>query len=251
MTKLNLQRVIKRRKTEIVITIGLLLFSVTLLILSLALPKETLASKIGEKFSFPIFVALILRWLTVWFSEIEPKEDLYGSNFVEYHEAIRKAGSRIWILQTWLPGVERDAEEILQRKISDTHVMLASFKPKSPIFARIAGRGIPEAKAKAYVQNSVKPFLRDGRKECLKFNCGHYPGWIAVIDSFVFWGPTPLHADNQSQDIFFHKDAVNGVKGAFWADQFDRLWKGFGHGFDDETHWNKELHQLESPDQSA
>src|SRR5947209_570672 len=143
---LTLERVLRRRKTEILITIVLFVLAISLIILSLGPLKDFLLIKIGERISFAMLVALAVRWISVCFSEAELIEDS-GDN--EYHQAIKEARHRIWICQTWLPGLERDATEILQSKASNIRIMLASFKQESPIFARIAGRRLKLSTAKA------------------------------------------------------------------------------------------------------
>jgi len=198
--------------------------------------------QLGEKISFAMLVALAVRWIGICFSEAELTED---SDDSEYHEAIKAARHKIWICQTWLPGLERDAAEILQSKASNIRILLASFKQESPIFARIAGRRVKISTAKANVASSVKLFIEDGKKDCLKFNYGHHPGWIAVIDSFVFWGPTPVHRDNHAIDFLFHKHRANEPKGAFWTTQFELLWDHHSHEFDvEKKDLNTELQDL-------
>jgi len=169
------------------------------------------------------------------------RADTEESDDIEYHEAIKSAAQRIWISQTWLPGIERDAGEIIQRELSDVRLLFASFKEGSPVYARAAGRRLKISRAKANVESCVRLFLEHGQKQSLRFTYGHHPGWIAVIDSWVFWGPTPVHRDNHSIDFLFHKHPVGGPKGRFWVEQFELLWEHFSHDYDAERAYNDEL----------
>lgn len=168
----------------------------------------------------------------------------FGTSSVEeYYALIERATRRIWICQTWFPGVGMYAEKILGSKARDIRVLLASFKPGSPIFARIAGRRISADVAKAHVFGSVQKFVREKRTRSVRFNFGHHPGWIAIIDSSVLWGPTPVDVDNHSRNIFFYKDSEEGKRGAFWIQQFSSLWDNrggmeFSHSFDEEKVYN-------------
>lgn len=240
---LILERVLMRRKTEILITIVLFVLAISLIILSLGPLKYLLIVQLGEKFSFATIIALAVRWIGISFSEAEFTED---SDENEYHEAIKKAHDRIWIYQTWLPSLEKDAFEILHTsKASNIRIMLASFKQDSPIFARIASRRLKVSIAKANVGSSVKLFIEEKKKDCLKFNYGHHPSWIAVIDSLVFWGPTPVDRDSHAINFLFHKHPVKGPKGVFWKAQFESLWDHHSHDFDTEKTFNEELEELE------
>jgi len=169
------------------------------------------------------------------------RADTEESDDIEYHEAIKAATDRIWISQTWFPGIDRDAAEIVQRELPDVRVLLASFKEPSPVFARIQGRKLKLSRAKANVESCVRLFVEHGRKDSLRFCYGHHPGWIAVIDDWVFWGPTPVHRDNHSIDFLFHKHPVQGAKGRFWVEQFEMLWENFSHDYEAEKPYNDEL----------
>ena len=171
--------------------------------------------------------------------------DTSDSDDLEYHAAIKSARERIWICQTWFPGVERDATEILQSNLSNVRILLSSFKAGSPIFARISGRKMKAVNAKANVESSVKLFVESEKQECLRFTYGHNPGWIAVIDSWVFWGPTPVNRDNHSMDFLFHKHPVSGPQGVFWVGQFELLWQSYSHDYEAEKEYNEELRELE------
>lgn len=240
---LRIERALKRRKTEIFITLLLFVLAISLVILSLGPLQEHLSVRLGEKVAFAMIVALVVRWITVGFSEAEHTED---SDDNEYHEAIKMAREKIWICQTWLPGIDRDATEILQTKASNIRILLASFKEGSPIYARIAGRRKKVLTGKTNVESSVRPFIDSGNKDCIRFNYSHHPGWIAIIDSFVFWGPTPVHVDNHSIDFLFHKHLATSAKGAFWTTQFQLLWDHHSHNFDTEMEFNEELRELDA-----
>lgn len=235
------RRILYRRRIEIVITIALLALCISLIIIAIGPPPNTLSVQLGEKLAFAIAVALVVRWLSVIFAEAEESAD---SDHLEYHEAIKNARNRIWICQTWLPGIERDASEILQTGAHNIRLLVASFAPASPIHARIAGRRLKESTAKTNIASSVRPFVVNRRDDCVKFNHGHHPGWIAVVDSRVFWGPTPVHVDNQSVDFLFHKHSTKSAQGAFWTAQFQMLWDHHSHILKDELPYNTELQDV-------
>ncbi|HEU4594297.1 MAG TPA: hypothetical protein VFS10_03935 [Pyrinomonadaceae bacterium] len=241
---LRWERVFRRRKTELIITFTLLALAVCLMLLPFGPYGGSVPVQLGEKLAFAALVALAVRWIGIVFSEAE----LTDTDGTEYEEAIKGAHRRIWICQTWLPGIEKEATKILQGKPRDIDIkiLLASFKERSFIYSRILGRkNITPAKAKGHVASSVAPFVSDDAKEdkrhCLKFNYGHHPGWIAVIDSKVFWGPTPVHVDNHTVEFLFHKHAEGDAHGAFWTTQFNLLWENFSHSYKDEKEFNEEL----------
>jgi hypothetical protein len=238
---LRLERALVRRRTEIIMTFVLAFMAISLLVLSLGPLRAYMLVQLGEKVAFATLVALAVRWLTIIFSEVEHSSN---SDDLEYHEAIKNANVQIWICQTWLPGIDRDAMEIIQSKVSNVRIMLASFKEGSPIYARIAGRRIEPSTARMNSASSVRPFIEHGRKDCLKFNHGHHVGWIAVIDSDVFWGPTPVHVDNHAIDFLFHKYPGNSVEGEFWTTQFKLLWDHHCHSLEEEIEYNEYLRSV-------
>lgn len=223
------------------------LFAVALSLLLFSLGHQIAGNiskpiQMADRVAFAIIVAIIVRWVGIFFAETESIEE---SDHIEYYEAIKNANSRIWICQTWLPGGEGDAHRIIDSKAADIRLMLASFKEGSPILARIAGRKIEPRAAKVNVAGSVWPFVKQNKKNCLRFNSGHHPGWIAVIDSRVFWGPTPVDKDNQAIDFLFHVHNTKGQKGTFWENQFNVLWSAC-HGYDTEKRYNEQLARLEA-----
>ena len=169
------------------------------------------------------------------------EESPVDSTDSEYHEAIKNAQERVWLHQTWLPGIERDAVEILQSHATDIRILLASFKEGSPIYSRIAGRDLSVEEAKHFVKSSVMPFTKKKKQDCLRFSFGHHPGWIAIIDSQVFWGPTPVHMDNHANDFLFHKLLASSSKADIWKEQFDILWREYSHDFGTEMEYNELL----------
>ena len=48
-------------------------------------------------------------------SRLRFRSETEDSDDIEYHEAIKSARERIWVSQTWFPGIERDATEIWRR----------------------------------------------------------------------------------------------------------------------------------------
>lgn len=236
---LKFKTILRRHKTETVITSVLFIFAISLVLLPLGPLQGNILIQLGEKLGFSLLVALIVRWLTVILSEAEGASEDSDRN--EYHEAIRKARKRIWVYQTWLPWTDGNASEIVQRNVQDTRILLLSFKESSPIYARITGRKISVTIAKCNSANSVNPFIEKGKGACLRFNHGHHPAWIAIIDSWVFWGPTPIDLDSHITEFLFHKHPVSSLKGKFWKDQFELLWDKYSHTLDDEKKYNEQL----------
>jgi hypothetical protein len=231
---LKINRLLRQRKTEIIITIALFIFAISLILLSSPLSFV----EVGGKLGFSLLVALIVRWVTVLFSETETSVDCDRS---DYHEAIKTARQRVWIYQTWLPGIERDGTEIFDAKASDKRLLFLSFKQDSPMSARIKGRGMKLITAQVNSASSVKPFVIKGRTDCVRFNYGHHPAWIAVIDSFVFWGPTPVTKNSHEIEFLFRKHHIASPEGSFWVDQFMEMWDNYSHSFDEEKKYNPEL----------
>jgi hypothetical protein len=180
------------------------------------------------------------------------------SSAFAYENAVRKATSRIWICQTWLPGTERDAGEITKREVANTRILLLSFKVDldstppiySPIYARISGRKLNPEGAQLYSARSVKPFFEEQVKyskqgvdvsNIIRFSYGHYPGWIAIIDDFVFCGFTPVDLESHNKDFLFHKYSIGTSEGKFWEKQFELLWKEYSHPFEQEKQYNPKL----------
>ena len=242
---LKFKEILRQRKTEIVITTVLFILAISLVLLPVGQLQGNRFVQLGEKLGFSLLVALVVRWLTVILSEVEEMSEETDRN--EYYEAIGKARKRIWIYQTWLPWTDGNATEIVQRNVRDTRILLLSFKEPSPIYARITGRNISVTTAKCNSVSSVSPFIDKGRAACVKFNYGHHPAWIAVIDSLVFWGPTPVDIDSHTKEFLFHKHPISSAKGRFWKEQFELLWNKYSHSLDDETKYNEQLREhLES-----
>ncbi len=238
MLSVIIDRVLRRRGSELAVSAILVLIMCAALLWSQVLINP-FAKQLTEKIAFAFLVAVVVRWVTIGFSEFELLEQ---SSRGELHEAIDAASDRIWISQTWLPGTETDAIRIVQSRAPDVRLLLASFKPDSPIFARIAGRGMQVTEAQAFVRRSVAPFVQGSRTEApIRFCYGHHPGWIAVVDSSVFWGPTPVHVDNWANDFLFHRSTVHTKKGAFWMNQFQIMWSRYSHTYDDEKAYNSAL----------
>jgi hypothetical protein len=232
MRSIIIDRLVRRRGSEIAITAVLLLIVFAALLWSQVLTGP-FAKQLTEKVAFAFLVAIVVRWVTIGFSEFELLEQ---SSRGELYDAIEAATDRIWICQTWLPGTEADALRIVQSRAGDVQLLLASFKPESPIFARIAGRSISVPDAKVFVNRSVVPFVQAGDTRAkIRFNFGHHPGWIAIIDTEVFWGQTPVHVDNWANDFLFHRSTIHGKKGAFWINQFQILWGSkHSHTYEEE-----------------
>ena len=101
-----------------------------------------------------------------------------------------------------------------------------------------------EDEAKVFARRSVAPVVRENPGRCeIRFCFVHHPAWIAVIDSFVFWGPTPVDADNWANDFLFHRHRCRSDEGGFWEKQFETLWEGkHSHDYDcEKVHFNARL----------
>lgn len=249
----------QKRIIELVISIILLLICAGLLVWSKNLGAELALASLLEKAAFALVVALGVRWLTILFEEIPETKDIYASTGAEIRKAIIGAKERIWILQTWLPGVGGDATLILDNQdAEDVHILLASFAEGSPIYARIktrhdllVGKGSMDI-IEAAMNNSAGsalPFQARGKKDCVRFTKYHHPGWIAIIDNEVYWGATPLDKDNWNvPQVCYHASKKN-LRAAFWVEQFTLMWKGkdpltkkcLSHSFDEEKKYNHRL----------
>ena len=137
---LIVDRILKKRQTELIVTGVLALLAIVFLAWSQALGAKGFWGVLFEKASFALLVAIIVRWVTVWFSETG---DVQRSSHVELLEAISSARVRIWISQTWLPGTEADAIRIIKSKANSIRLLLVSHKSDSPI--RAYPRNSPDA----------------------------------------------------------------------------------------------------------
>lgn len=164
-----------------------------------------------------------------------------GCDRSDYRKAIEAAQERIWVYQTWLPGIEIDADQICRSDVPDTRLVLLSFQESSPIYARLKGRKMSVSRAKNNSASSVDAFVRFGKIDCVRFNHGHHPGWITVADSLVFWGPTPVNIDSHSVEFLFHQHSASTKKGCFWIAQFEAIWNEYSHDFHEEINYNEEL----------
>ena len=241
----------KSRSQEDVVTLVSLLAALTLLIWAHIGGSGFDLPGLLEKVAFATIVAVAVRRLALLYEESKAEENVYDSSVIELYEHLDKAQERIWICQTWLPSTAADAQRILERGVADTQLLLASFKPGSPIYARIPARvdaNTPEH-AKLNSASSVLDFVKEKREGCVRFNPIHHPGWIAVIDDYVFWGATPVDKDNWAVRILFHKAHKRDVRAKFWIEQFGLLWDGinpktnerWSHDYATECQYNEYL----------
>lgn len=162
------------------------------------------------------------------------------SSKAEYLEAVARAKQRIWILQTWLPGLASEAQPLAESGATDKRILLASFKPGSQIYSRVLGRhdvnGVEDVKT--FVRSCSDVFRNHGETHALRYNYGHHPGWIAVVDDQVFWGPTPVQEDNHTRTEYFHRAALHDFWGGFWIKQFELLWNNHSHDWAKEREYN-------------
>jgi hypothetical protein len=98
--------------------------------------------------------------------------------------------------------------------------------------------------------SSFMPFFRKGKVDVVRFNPVHHPGWIAVIDSDVFWGQTPLDADNWNVPQVCHHARATEWRAEYWVSQFLFLWEGkddsgrpWLHGLETELQYNAVLRE--------
>jgi len=234
-----IRRAFGRHKIEFFITIGLFMLSLALVTLAFGPFGGNRLVQVGERLGFAIIVAVIVRWTNIFFTA---GEHIVASSDQEYHDAVKVAKHKVWVCQTWLHGIDRDAVEILASNATNIRLLLSSFKPGSHIYPRITGRGIRESIAKGNVASSVAPFVERNKTDRVRFNYSHHPAWIVVIDSYVYWGPTPVHADNHSIDFLFHKHSLSSPEGAFWSTQFELLWdEHHSVSFEGELQFNEKL----------
>lgn len=50
---------------------------------------------LAEKLSYAIFVSLLVRWTIVWFEDISPVDDIYGTTNADLNAAISNTKQRI------------------------------------------------------------------------------------------------------------------------------------------------------------
>jgi hypothetical protein len=241
----RVRRVFARHKVEFFLTVGFFSLAIALVLLPFGPSGQTKLVQVGERLGFALIVAIIVRWTNVVFAA---GEHAVASTDTEYHDAVRRAKERVWVCQTWLHGIDRDALEILNSNAADVRLLLGSFKPRSHMYPRIDARRIRESIAKGNVASSVAPFIERNKTDRVRFNHSHHPGWIAIVDTHVFWGPTPVHADNHSIDFLFHRHRLSSPDDAFWFTQFELLWDEYhSHKFSAELDHNEKLKELVNP----
>ena len=230
---LIVDRILRKRRNELIVTGVLGIAAIGFLAWAQALGASGFWGTFFEKVFFALLVGIFVRWITVWFSEVEGVD---RTSHMELLDAIRSARTRVWIFQTYLPGTETDAERILGCKADSIRLLLASHRPGSPIHARLAGRGMTSDEGKAFARRSVAPFAKaHDPRVAIRFCFGHHPGWIALVDSFVFSGATPVDCDNWSKDFLFKRLRSGSEEGCFWEEQFELLWSAENsHTYRDE-----------------
>lgn len=248
---------LRRRPVEIAVSVVLLLGCLFLLLPGV-LDKTVGWGDLGEKLAFAILVALAVRWLGIWFGEIPESQDIFESTGNQIRDAIQKATERIWVHQTWLPAVGGDARLILDSKASDIRLVLLSFREESPIFSRVKLRidlpsgAAPGARVEVAKNNSAmsaRPFKAVKRKDSVRFTRYHHPGWMAIVDDEVFWGLTPLDADNWSVAEVCYRAKKTQRRAAYMVNQFRLLWEGtdpatgerISHTYEEEMQYNTGL----------
>lgn len=230
---LIVDRILRKRRNELIVTGVLGIAAIGFLAWAQALGASGFWGTFFEKVFFALLVSIFVRWITVWFAEVEGFD---RTSHTELFDAIRSARTRVWISQTYLPGTELDAERILKSKADSIRLLLASHKTGSPIHARLAGRGMSPDTGKAFARGSVVPFAKaKDPRVTIRFCFGHHPGWIALVDSFVFAGATPVDRDNWSAEFLFKRVRSGSEEGIFWEKQFELLWSADNsHAYQDE-----------------
>ena len=228
--------------TSVMIAIAVLLWSFAMMVG----PCTVLDAKIDyrlcgliEKLSYVMVISLLVRWTIVWFEDVRPVDDIYGTTNADLNAAMSNAKQRIWILETWFT-VDDDDSRIIDTGVTDIKIILTSFKPESQIFTRIYGRNISVEDAKASVNRSVSKFIDTEKTNLVQFCSKHYPSFVYVLDKDVFWGCFPIDSDAHFNDYLIQKDDISNKKGAFWANQFDLAWKE-SHSFAVECKYNEKL----------
>jgi hypothetical protein len=245
-----------RSRSQLTIVLGLL---AAVLVLAGALTQiPNLFASLLYDAGFALLVAILVAWVDVLFNAGEPAPNPYSSSEDEYRTALKNARHRIWIHNSWLARTDTEAAEILDAQAKDIRLLLASFRRdlndpngyNSFVFARLSGRGWSVADGMTSVCSTVQPFLRRADidrahlGEHLRFTFGHHPGWIAILDSRIFWGPTPIDEDNQARSIYFNVAPRHDVLGEFWTRQFERLWTDYSHDYEEERKYNAQLPEL-------
>ena len=245
-----------RSRAQLTIVLGLLA-AVLVLAGTLTQMSRSFAPLLYDA-GFAVLVSILVAWVDLLFHVGEPTPNPYSTTEQAYKDALKAARSRIWIHNTWLARTDTEAAEILDARAKDLRLLLASFRHDlndqdgycSFVFARLSGRGWSRHDGKSSVCTTVQPFLkradidRADLGKHLRFAFGHHPGWIAVLDSQVFWGPTPIDEDNQAKHIYFNVASTYDVLGDFWIRQFEKLWNDFSLDYEEEKEWNEQLPEL-------
>lgn len=228
--------------TCVMITIAVLLWSFAMIVGPCTEQKASIDYRLcglAEKLSYAIFISLLVRWTIVWFEDVRPVGDIYGTTNADLNAAMSNAKQRIWILETWFTN-DGDAKKVIETGAGDIKIILASFKPKSQIFARIYGRKISIEDAKNRVNGSISEFIDEEKTTQVQFYSKHYPSFIYILDEEVFWGCFPINTDAHFNDHLIQRDGISNEKGAFWANQFVLAWKE-SHSFAVEGKYNEKL----------
>jgi|GEM_PF-5462691 len=243
--------ILRRNRPKIVKSFFILIFSIGLYNLTYGQPPG-LGTSLVKDFALAILIAMTVRTVDVLLSEewqtlsnsdllkaikseiASTHSSLEKTSHTDLLEAIKNAESRVWISSTWIPGTEYISKKIVNTKAKDIRILLASFKEGSMIFSRIQGRKFNIESAKKELCTSVKPFIEKCKSDCVRFNYGHHPAWIAVVDSAVYWGPTPVDVGNWDKDFLFHKHLAATEAGEWWIAQFELLWTNFSHDYSEE-----------------
>jgi hypothetical protein len=247
----------RQRKIEVVVTAILLILFAALLVWAVVAGKVLTWADALTRFAFAIVIALGVRWLGILFESLPSAEDIYKSSGDVLRTRIDEAQDRVWVMQTWLPQIDGDAGRILRAKAPDKRVILGSYRfnkdtPElsSAMYARIRTRAIDLRTAMANSASSFMPFYQARKSHIVRFNPVHHPGWVAVIDTDVFWGQTPLDADNWNVPEVCHRANTNERRAKYWIEQFMFLWEGedrvskrpWCHDLTEELEYNVVLH---------
>lgn len=215
-------------------------------------------STLVDKIAIAILVAIVVRWVNNFLGDKVAKIAAQPSSRAEVMAAIPTARKRLWFAQNWLHNGELQAEAILSAAVppEQLRVVFASFRRDadlekgwvSPIYARGRSRGFDASDMKSRIKESVMSFAKAHKTSCLRFNYGHCPAWVVVVDNDVYWGPTPIHESNWNLDMLFHHDKSTNPLGAYWLDQFEKMWTTSSHMLDVEAKFNEKLSDFAEPD---
>lgn len=247
----DMKRHLTRLQREIIVSSLGVMAAITMSVVAYYQRPSNFWSAGADKVAIALLVALAVRWINMLLESATPKADLYASSLGQMMQDLGEARRRIWIAQNWLPNGEKLGYTLAKSTVprDELRLIVASLRRDatadgivSPVYARIRGRKkLTIDDAKTNIKLSVQSFAEPECLSCVRFNYGHSPGWIVVIDDTVYWGPTPIHEANWDNDLYFHRADVRSDWGTFWKEQFIKMWDETTHNIEAERAWNEKL----------